>query len=359
MPLHLLGKKSWNVYNSDNVERVRRDEADARAREEAAEQRMQQQDADRRMALLRGEQPPALPAQPADDEEDDAHGRGKRLGGDDESAPRGRKRRRLKGEDDTDREMRFAREDAEDRERARRVLRDDERRGPAGGGRGDDAPLQDREGHIQLVPVPEDRSKRKADEKEETQRRKKDDNEEQQGMRFTDAAGYRKGTSKPWYASSESRTQASSRSANELMLAELQGKDVWGNEDPRRKEREQNRITSSDPFAMMQQAQKQLKRSETDREKWQKDRDRELQKLKHEGERRQRHERKHESRRSRRREGRHDKDEDELEDFSLDGLARGSSKGHCSDHDRHHHRHRRSHHRRERSRSRSREHRRK
>ena len=72
MPLHLLGKKSWNVYNTDNVERVRRDEADARAREEAAEQLMQEQDAERRIALLRGEEPPAVPD--LADENEDAHG---------------------------------------------------------------------------------------------------------------------------------------------------------------------------------------------------------------------------------------------------------------------------------------------
>lgn len=54
MPLHLLGKKSWNVYNTDNIERVRRDEAAARAREEADEQRMQEEDAERRLKILRG-----------------------------------------------------------------------------------------------------------------------------------------------------------------------------------------------------------------------------------------------------------------------------------------------------------------
>lgn len=58
MPRHLLGKKSWNVYNTDNVERVRCDEAKAAEREELEEQRMQEIDAARRTALLRGETPP-------------------------------------------------------------------------------------------------------------------------------------------------------------------------------------------------------------------------------------------------------------------------------------------------------------
>ncbi|KAF8469710.1 hypothetical protein BDZ91DRAFT_63594 [Kalaharituber pfeilii] len=53
MPLHLLSKKSWNVYNADNIERVRRDEVIAQEKEEAEEQRMQQEDAQRRMLELR------------------------------------------------------------------------------------------------------------------------------------------------------------------------------------------------------------------------------------------------------------------------------------------------------------------
>ncbi|CAI4217235.1 unnamed protein product [Parascedosporium putredinis] len=57
MPLHLLPKKSWNVYNADNIARVRRDEAAAKAKEEAEEQRMQEYDAQRRLAILRGEIP--------------------------------------------------------------------------------------------------------------------------------------------------------------------------------------------------------------------------------------------------------------------------------------------------------------
>ncbi|CCF31962.1 hypothetical protein CH063_00727, partial [Colletotrichum higginsianum] len=69
MPLHLLGKKSWNVYNADNIARVRRDEAAAKAKEEAEEQRMQEVDAERRLAILRGEAPPPLaPVEAPEDE---------------------------------------------------------------------------------------------------------------------------------------------------------------------------------------------------------------------------------------------------------------------------------------------------
>jgi hypothetical protein len=138
MPLHLLGKKSWNVYNTDNVERVRRDEADARAREEAAEQLMQEQDAEHRMALLRGEEPPALP-EPANGSHENEYAHGPRRRADDAAAPRDRKRRRLKGEDDTERELRYAREDVEASSRVRESLRAK----PKGGS---DAPLQDTEG---------------------------------------------------------------------------------------------------------------------------------------------------------------------------------------------------------------------
>lgn len=341
MPLHLLGKKSWNVYNEDNVSRVRRDEADARAREEAAEQRMQEQDAARRMALLRGEEPP--PALPEPDEDSLDRRRGDDVGG----ASRGHKRRRLKGEDDTDREMRYAREDAEAGERVREGMRERS-------GKGDDRPLQDGTGHIQLFSAPEERGKgRTKESKEEREQRRKKEQEEQQqqGMRFTDAAGYRSGSNKPWYTASDVRHDES-RQANELMLADIQGKDVWGNEDPRRKEREQNRIVSNDPFAMMQRAQKQLKQSEGDREKWKRERDQELQELKREDERKQRRERKHDRRSSRR-----DELEDEgLESFSLDSSAR-EPRSRRNDHDRHRrHHHSRSHrHRRDRSRSRSRD----
>jgi hypothetical protein len=343
MPLHLLGKKSWNVYNTDNVERVRRDEADARAREEAAEQLMQEQDAERRIALLRGEKPPALPAVASETHDNEnAHGPRRRDDGS-AAAPRERKRRRLKGEDDTETEMRYAREDVEAGSRARDSVQVKPKTGS-------DAPLQDHKGHIQLVPEPGRKSETSKDER--ASKRKKDEEEQQHGIRFSDAAGYRKGINKPWYAASDKPTRESDhRPSSELVLAELPGKDVWGNEDPRRVERERSRLSSNDPFAMMQQAQQQLKRSEGDREKWQAGRDRELQQLKRDEEKKRRHERKHESRRRSRRDGEHD----ELEGFSLDG-PEPESKGTHDEHRRHRHsRRRRS---RERSRSRSKERRR-
>jgi len=349
MPLHLLGKKSWNVYNADNVERVRRDEADARAREEAAEQLMQEQDAERRIALLRGEKPPALPAvvdEGRGSNNGDEHAHGSR-----QSDGRERKRRRLKGEDDTEREMRYAREDAEAGSRMRDSFKQVKSKDAASQ---DDVPLQDRRGHIQLVSAPEERRSELSKEDKDSQR-KKNDEEQSQGMRFSDAAGYRKGTDKPWYAASNNNRDRhdTQKSTSELVPAEVQGKDVWGNDDPRRVDRERQRVMSSDPFAMMQQAQKQLKRSEGDREKWQAERDREMQQLKEE-DRKRRRERKHESRRSRRRED----EDDGLEGFSLDEPAR-ESRSRASDCDgSRRHRHSRRHRSRERSRSRSREHRR-
>ncbi|KAK5168704.1 uncharacterized protein LTR77_006013 [Saxophila tyrrhenica] len=303
MPLHLLGKKSWNVYNTDNVERVRRDEAEAQAREEAAEQRMQAEDAARRIAILRGEEPPPLPAAEPEDEVLSASGGRKR--GAEESFGRRRKKRR--GEDDTDQAIRYAREDAEAGEKARESQalkgREQER----------DAPLVDHAGHVQLFAAPDEASIRKAAknaEAEAEKAKKKKRDEDQYTMRFSHAAGFKKSAQqKPWYAANGAREDGTKAVA----LSDVQDKDVWGNEDPRRREREQSRVSSNDPFAAMQQAQRQLKRSETDREKWKRERDAEIEELKRAEERQRRRE---EKRDRRRREVDHRADS--LEGFSLD-----------------------------------------
>lgn len=343
MVLHLLGKKSWNVYNTDNVERVRRDEAEAKAREEAAEQRMQEEDAQRRIALLRGEEVPPLVAEDVEQlkEADWRSGSGKK--DDDTYDRRDRKRRKLRGEDDTDRDMRYARRETDsDRRATHEILKKT----------GKDAPLQDHAGNIQLFPAPDEkaiRATQKNDEAEAEKAKKRKREEDQVTMRFSNAAGYQNGMQKPWYAdvskpSSEKTGPTVSR--NDLMLAELKGKDVWGNEDPRRKEREQNRISSNDPFAAMQHAQRQLKQSEKDKEAWQKRQQAELEALKREQRREKESRRRHV--------------EDGLDSFSLDAPAEKKRDRDGSRHRRHRH-HRRSrsrereHRRRDRSRSRSRE----
>ncbi|KAM3414311.1 hypothetical protein BST61_g10962 [Cercospora zeina] len=317
MPLHLLGKKSWNVYNATNISRVRKDEAEAQAREEAAEQQTQEEDAARRIALLRGEVVTELSVPENEEQKDSEYRRqhGKRFGEDETYASRDRKRKRRRGEDDTDRDMRYAREDRERGERAREVLL--LRQGNSSSAGRDaaaaaaaEAPLQDHAGHIQLFAPPDEkelRAKQKNDEAEAEKAKKRKREEDLMMMKFSNAAGYDNGMQKPWYAAADTSRQVEGASRNEIMLAELKGKDVWGNEDPRRTERETKRIVSSDPFAMMQSAQKQLKQSEKDKEEWERRRRRGLEELK----------------RAQRRKGEDDEDDvDSLDGFHLDAPAK-------------------------------------
>ncbi|KAF2174082.1 hypothetical protein M409DRAFT_62237 [Zasmidium cellare ATCC 36951] len=324
MPLHLLGKKSWNVYNNDNVERVRRDEAEAQAREEAEEQRMQEEDARRRIAILRREEP--APLRPVVEPVESSTGWREKKD-DDTYYQRDRKRRRLRGEDDTERDIRYARQDTATGEKAAKALLKKAEK---------DAPLEDRAGHIQLFPAPDEVAIRKTEknaelEAEKEKKRKRE--EDKITMRFSNAAGYQNSGQKPWYASSR---DASNDQAKDIVLAEAQGKDVWGNDDPLRKEREKTRISTNDPFAAMQQAQRQLKQSEKDKFTWEKKQQRELEELK---------------KQQRKEKRRRDVDEDNLDGFSLDAPPERRGSERDRDH-KHRHRH---HHRRYHSRSRSRE----
>ncbi|KAH7410446.1 hypothetical protein DE146DRAFT_356645 [Phaeosphaeria sp. MPI-PUGE-AT-0046c] len=267
MPLHLLGKKSWNVYNAVNVARVKADEEAAAAREAANEQRMQEIDAARRAAILRGQTPPPLP------EETETKDSRRKRDGDDHGHER--KRRKLAGEDDTDMDIRLAASAT----------------APSDGNDGDsrvlklrntkiDAPLTDHAGNIDLFPVDlKEAIKREKNAEVEKEKRKKERAfEDQYTMRFSNAAG-KDGLESPWYAAQQKLSQQPEEKDATLAYAGFENKDVWGNEDPRRKERAQARIASNDPFAFMQQAQVQLKKSKEDKKKWAAERDRELREL--------------------------------------------------------------------------------
>ncbi|KAJ4303809.1 hypothetical protein N0V90_002710 [Kalmusia sp. IMI 367209] len=309
MPLHLLGKKSWNVYNADNIARVKADEAAAAAREAAEDQRMQEIDAARRAAILRGQTPPPLPDE--DPHKDERKRVGRKDGHD-------KKRRKLAGEDDTERDIRIAAsfrggngDDDDDKARLVKL------RKPTS-----DAPLTDHAGNINLFPVDvkEQMNREKNEEVEKEKRKKERALEDQYTMRFSNAAG-RSGLEQPWYASSGSKVNTDNQSDEKSNgYLGFESKDVWGNEDPLRKERAQSRITSNDPFAFMQRAQAQLKRSKDDKRKWAEERDRELMELRAAQERSSRRER-HGKRKKRA------EDDDDGESLNRDARSKGTDIG--------------------------------
>ncbi|KAM0345912.1 hypothetical protein ACHAPU_005963 [Fusarium lateritium] len=269
MPLHLLGKKSWNVYNADNVARVRRDEAAAKAAEEGEEQRMQEIDAQRRLAILRGEEPPPIEdAEPPRSDEPSAHDR--------DALQKGgmRRKRKRPGEDDTDFEMRLAKEG----ENSAIVRLEPERKSTSS------APIVDRNGHIDLLGDEKSRAHaEKNEEAEKEAKKKKQSYEDQYMMRFSNAPG-KDGVLRPWYSQSDTAAPDAS------------SKDIWGNQDPNRKERDTKRMVSSDPLAMMKQGASKVRELKQDRKRFLEEREAEVKQMR-------RDERHHEKRRRRHEEG--------------------------------------------------------
>lgn len=255
------------------------------------------------MQILRGEEPTPLPIADTEFNESSKRDREGREYG------RERKRRKKAGENDTDFEMRVAREDA-DRSSAlaqssQLVLRKD-----------NFAPLTDHKGHISLFPESQPKGKKKNPEAEAEAAKKKKEYEDQYTMRFSNAVGFKQDIgSKPWYSKAD--TIALADKVAEVENEEPVGKDVWGNEDPRRKERQTQRLVSSDPLAMMKAGAAQVRQVEKERKKWREEKEKELAALE-----------KEERRKKRKR--RHEDDEDELEDFRLDderGASRRSEHG--------------------------------
>ena len=243
---------------------------------------MQDVDAERRMQVLRGlkvDKPPAPPNEPADE------GRRRRDG-----AGRERKRRRITGEDDTDRDIRFA----QDKNALVPAKPDLQLKSV----KNDNAPITDHRGHINLFPSEDlKRNAPKNAEVEAEKAKKQKEFEDQYTMRFSNAAGFKQAIGqKPWYSSLDVKGSDG---------AEAPSKDVWGNEDPRRKEREKVRMSTDDPLAAIKKGVAGVREVDKERNKWREERAQELQELEEA-----------EKRRARRRRKR--RQMDDLEGFSLD-----------------------------------------
>lgn len=276
---------------------------------------MQELDAERRMQILRGEIPTLLPDEIEDKPSTDTPSSRKRHSLGDGVEGGERKKRKRYGENDTDFEMRVASEQTSHKDGDRQiVLRKDI-----------DAPLIDHKGHIDLFPQerPQKLAVEKNPEAEKEAARKKKEYEDQYTMRFSNAAGFKQGLEKPWYSKAGSRKEADEEEV-------MPSKDVWGNEDPMRREREAKRIASSDPLAMMKQGAAQVRQVERERKQWREEKEKELRELEEAGVKRKRHKR------------RYDDDEDGLEDFSLDKPERTPSRRQSEHNKERRHRHKHS-----------------
>ncbi|OCT47160.1 hypothetical protein CLCR_02564 [Cladophialophora carrionii] len=240
MPLHLLSKKSWNVYAPANIERVKRDEAEARRQAIEQEKRSLQNEADDRLEHLK------------------------------QHSTRDRKslKRKLAGEDDTDRDIRLAAEGTN----------------PASTGAEQDHGLAlDAKGHISLIPTPPQKKSR-AEEQDK----------DPYTVYLTDATGRDRNSKPTWYTSLEAE------------------REKWGDDNPRRQQRELARLNADDPLAAMKKGVKALRENEKARKDWMAQRERDLEEVERLA-RRDRHDKKHKRRRV--------QEEDDLaslEDFNLE-----------------------------------------
>lgn len=254
---------------------MRRDEAAAKAAEEAKEHRMQEADAARRLAILRGEEPPALP----DEDEttvDPAAGPVVK-GSERDRFPAERRKRKRVGEDDTDFEMRVARERAAEMAEPRRRS---------------DAPLE----LAGLLDPAEQREMVKPPGREEVEAEKQRAAQRLANPVLKDALGIKED---PWFLKRRGPGE----------VDDEPGRDAWGNEDPGRKVRDIVRLDKNDPLAMMKRGAAKAREVTKERKREMEERARELKMLEREERRREKW---------RKREGRDREHEDDLEGFSLD-----------------------------------------
>ncbi|KIX99653.1 uncharacterized protein Z520_04288 [Fonsecaea multimorphosa CBS 102226] len=240
MPLHLLPKKSWNVYSPANIERVKRDEAKARDQAAKQEEDSLRREADDRISILQQQR------------------KGQTKGS----------KRKLPGEDDTDRDIRLALETPPASTKKEKQ---------------DHSSLVDANGHISLIPVSE---KPPCVGQEQAK--------DPYTVYLSDAVGERDRPKNTWYMSVQDE------------------REKWGDEDPRKRERELTRLNANDPLAAMKRGVKALRENERQRQEWMRERERDLAEVEGMG-RRENYGRK------RRKRADYDEDESEsLEGFNLD-----------------------------------------
>jgi hypothetical protein len=240
---------------------------------------MQEVDAQRRLAILRGEAPP-----PIEDEGETELEIAPDTSGDARSTfpGSGRRRRKRPGEDDTEFELRLAKE----RNDATYAIVESSRKPVSS------APIVDHAGHIDLFGDERARAHAEKNPEAEADRKKKErEYEDQYTMRFSNAAG-KDGISQPWYSHGEG------------VAPDVSTKNVWGRDDPDRKSRDTQRINSSDPLAMMKKGASQVRELKKERRKIQEERDEELRQLRKDSSHRERHRDRHSQREAQDR-GRH------------------------------------------------------
>jgi hypothetical protein len=311
-----LPKKSWNVYSAENRARVARDKALAEATARDAERERKDRDSEATIGLLRDRAHSIADESRSKLSEQDKLllEATKNLR---DSTRENRKRKRLPGEDDTDRDLRYAKERGDglsNTDKAVVRLRPSKEADAA-------APITDRRGNINLFPETRPEVAKHARQSEQDKERgKRKAEEENYGMHLKDAWG-RKDTKGAWYLDKDGAVK------------DAEGRDVWGNEDAHRHERQTQRVNSSDPLAFMNKAQKQLKEVQRDR----KERETELEELM----------------------AKHSREKDEFENFSLDGGPSSQYSGRRPGGGERQRKHGYRHHHRQRSKSRERDRKRK
>jgi hypothetical protein len=174
--------------------------------------------------------------------------------------------------------------------------------------------LTDQRGHIDLFPQALSKAPvTKNAEATQEAAKKKQEYEDQYTMRFSNAAGFKQTLENPWYSQARNSTTASPPPT--AATAEPRGKDVWGNSDTRRRERDATRTAAHDPLAAMRHGAARARQVERERKAWAEEKEREVRELKREEEERERKRRRRGGGRRRHEDG---GDEDGLEGFSLD-----------------------------------------